>query len=36
MKANLILFRENGNEPDEAVLNMLSQAGQPLCDVDLA
>lgn len=31
MKANLILFRGNSNELDEAILELLSQACQPLC-----
>jgi len=31
MKANLILFRGNGSELDDSILNLLSQANQPLC-----
>lgn len=31
MKANLILLRENGNDLDEVILDLPSQAGQPLC-----
>lgn len=31
MEVSLILLRENGNELEEAILELLSQAGQPLC-----
>lgn len=31
MALRLLIFRENGTRLDEAVLEVLSQAGQPLC-----
>jgi len=36
MRANLILLRGNGNGLDEEVLQLLSQANQPLCVSTLA